>query len=397
MKILVLNAGSSSLKYQLIDTSQRKALINGIVDAIFLKNSYVTANFNGREITKKIRVKNHEEAIKICLNTIIESRVVKDISEIEAVAHRVVHGGLKYNKPTLINNKVIRTLEMVSDLAPLHNPPNILCIKISKKILRVKHIAIFDTAFHSTIPEKAFFYALPMDFYKRYGIRRFGFHGTSHSYVSKEAIRILNETGLKSEKIITCHVGNGVSITAVLNGKSVDTTMGFTPLEGVPMGTRSGSIDPGIIFYLMKKGYSYKELERILNKESGLYGISGISSDMRVIREAMLKNNKKGELAKLAFEIQAYSIGKAIAGYGAVLNGIDAIVFTGGIGENAYYFREKVCGMLNFIGVEIDDQKNKNNELFVSKDNSLPVLVIKTNEELEMALEAEEVLRNIVI
>lgn len=393
MKILVLNAGSSSLKYQLIDTSEKRVLIKGIVDAISLKNSYTQANFNEKEVFKKIRVKNHEEAIKICLKTIIDSGVIKNISEIEGVAHRVVHGGLKYDKPALIDNKVVREIQKISDLAPLHNPPNLLCIKISRKILKVKHIAIFDTSFHSTIPEKAHIYAIPIKFYDK-GIRRFGFHGTSHAYVSREAIRILNQNRLKSQKIITCHAGNGVSITAVLNGKSIDTTMGFTPLEGVPMGTRSGSIDPGIILYLLRKGYSYKELDKMLNKESGLLGISGISSDMRIIREAMLKNNKKGKLARLAFEIQTYNIGKAIAGYGAVLNGIDAIVFTGGIGENAYYFREKVCEMLDFLGVKIDKQKNKNNELFISEKNSLPVLVIKTNEELEMALEAEEVLKS---
>lgn len=372
--MLVLNSGSSSLRFQVIDKKSLKCLYKGHID----------------------RVKNSREALSLALNTLIKKGILKSKSEISSVGHRVVHGGEKYIKPTLINKTVLADLQKLSSLAPLHNKANIDGIIASQKLLpKIPQIAVFDTAFHNTMPEKAYLYAVPYDWYKKYEIRRYGFHGTSHKYISNEASAYLKKKHKKSDKMITCHLGNGCSITAIHKGKSIDTSMGFTPLEGIPMGSRSGNIDPAIIFYLARnKKMSLAEIEKILEKESGFKGLSGIGSDIRDILKAYKKGDKR---AKLTFSIFAYQIAKYIGAYSAAMNGLDCIVFTGGIGENAWYIRKEVCDYLKFLGVELSSLKNKNaSELknpeirkISSPKSRVSILVIPTNEELQITKEAK--------
>jgi len=393
MKILVLNSGSSSLKFQLFEVKEKEhVLIKGIVDGIRLDNSFIKYEIecNSKKIKKKI--KNHRIALKNVLDIILANNIISSLGEITAIGHRAVHGGEEFKKTVLINDKVMKKIEELSELAPLHNPANLTGMKVCKEFLpNVKQVAVFDTCFHSNMPEKAFVYGVPYKYYKEHGIRRYGFHGTSHHYVSEKAAEILKKD-YKKLKIITCHLGNGSSIAAVMNGKSVDTSMGFTPLEGIVMGTRCGDIDPAIILFLMKKEkLSVKEMDSILNKKSGLLGISGISPDVRVLWDNEKKGNKR---AHLTLDVLAYRITKYIGSYISVLNGVDAIVFTAGIGENAYYLREKILKNFEYIGLKIDKKRNKNNELIISADNSkIKALVIPTNEELQIARETFELVK----
>jgi len=366
IKVLVINSGSSSLKASLFEINGNK--IKNLTDFHIDKIGKINTK-------QKTDIKNHKEAIKL-LFTKIEKK------NIEIVGHRVVHGGEKYHKAVKIDAKVIKDIKKLSKLAPLHNPINLESIKICQKFLpKAKHIAVFDTAFHQSIEPKAYLYGLPYSMYEKKGIRRYGFHGSSHKYVISQALKTIRK---KNAKIISCHLGNGSSITASINGKSVDTSMGFTPLEGVMMGTRCGSIDPAIAIQLAKKLGNEKANE-ILNEKSGLKGFSKISSDMREIFD------EKSEHSKLTIQILAYQIAKYCGSYAAAMNGLDLLVFTGGIGENAWYIRKQVCQYLKFLGLKLDTKANKiNKEIISSTDSHIKVMLIKTDEEKQIAIEAIE-------
>lgn len=362
MKILTINAGSSSLKYELFN-QKLESLDEGYIE----------------RIGQRGKTKNHLSAVQEALNSLIDRGIIQELKEIHAVGHRVVHGGEKYSKPTLITSTVEKTIKKLSSLAPLHNPPNLAAIKACKKILpKAQHVAIFDTAFHQTLPPKAFIYAIPYKLYHRDGIRRYGFHGTNHSYVSKEVIKRLKK---KNSKIVTCHLGNGSSVTAVLNGESIDTSMGFTPLQGVPMGTRSGDIDPAIPLRLARKQTPQK-VDELLNKKSGLLGLSELSSDMR----DLLKTRTKRKKSQLAIDIFCYRVAQYIAAYSATLKGLDALAFTGGIGENSGYIRQQICRYLTHFGIALDTSKNRANKTVISSSKSrVKVYAIPANEEKEIA------------
>ncbi|MGG7176023.1 acetate kinase [Clostridium paraputrificum] len=397
MKILVINCGSSSLKYQLIDMRNEDAIAQGLVERIGIDGSILTQKVEGRAkyIVEK-PMKDHEDAIKYVLEALIDSTngVIKSMDEITAVGHRVVHGGEKYSKSVIVNQEVMDYLEECVKLAPLHNRPNIIGIEACKALMpNTPMTVVFDTAFHGTMPKEAYIYPLPYELYEKHGIRKYGFHGTSHKYVAMEVAKAMDKN-IEDLKIITCHLGNGASITAVKNGKSIDTTMGFTPLEGIAMGTRSGSIDPAIVMYLINElGYSSEEVNNILNKESGIYGISGVSSDFRDIKDAAY--NKGNERATLAIDIFNYKVRTQIGAYTAAMGGVDAIVFTAGVGENSIETREGCVEGLEFMGIEIDKEKNKvfGDLALVSKDSSkVKIYVIPTNEELMIAKETLELL-----
>ncbi len=388
MKILVINAGSSSIKYQLFEMPAEKVLAKGLLEKIGEEASQLNHFSDSKEHKIKTKVANHTAGMKLILDTLVaaETGVIKDISEISAVGHRVVHGGEEFTGSVVINDKVIASVEKFADLAPLHNPPNLTGIKASQKSLPgALQVACFDTAFHTTIPKIAYIYALPYEIYEKYRVRKYGFHGTSHSYVAKRVAKLLGG-GPEQFNIITCHLGNGCSITAVKGGKSVDTSMGLTPLEGVVMGTRSGDFDPAILFYLSEKGYSIDELNDMCNKKSGLLGISGVSNDMRNLREHAVAGNER---AKLAFDIFCYRIRKYIGAYTAVLGRLDALVFTGGIGENAADVRARTCENLEQMGIKIDPAANekivRKEGLISSADSRVKVFAIPTNEELAIA------------
>ena len=391
MKILVINSGSSSLKFRLIKPGKTFELIaKGHVDGIKLDSCKFTFNSNEKHIGQHLKVSTHTQAMKIALKTLLKSKTIESYKEIDAVGHRVVHGGEKYTKPTKIDARVIKEIEKLCELAPLHNPPNLECIKTCKEVLKkIPQIAVFDTSFHQTMPEKAYMYGLPYKWYEKHGIRRYGFHGTSHKYVTNETLKLLKK---KKAKIITCHIGNGSSITASLNGKSIDTSMGFTPLEGIIMGTRCGSIDPAIIPHLEEQlKMKPEEIEEILNKESGLKGLSKISPDMRDIYE---KSKKKDKLAILAIEVLSYQIAKYCGAYTAALDGLDALVFTGGLGDKAFYVRKKVCDYLKFLGLKLNTKKNENCEEQIHDAKSkIKVFVITTNEEKQIALETKKIFK----
>ncbi len=396
MKILVINCGSSSLKYQLIDMENEGVLAQGLVERIGIEGSILTQKVNGEKYIVKEPMENHKDAIKLVLEALVDEKhgVIKNMDEISAVGHRVVHGGEKYSKSVLVNEDVMAYLEECVKLAPLHNRPNIIGIEACKALMPNTPMAVvFDTAFHGTMPKEAYSYALPYELYKENGIRKYGFHGTSHKYVSGKVAEVLGKD-IKDLKIVTCHLGNGVSLTAVKNGKSIDTTMGFTPLAGMPMGTRSGDIDPAIVIYLIKElGYSVDEVNEILNKKSGILGISGLSSDFRDVRDAAYK--KGDERSLLAIDIYTYKIRTQIGAYAAAMGGLDVIVFTAGIGENADMIREGCLKNLEFLGVYLDKEKNKQNGEIaeISKDDSkVKVFVIPTNEELMIAKETMELL-----
>lgn len=403
MKVLVINCGSSSLKYQLIDLKRNSVMAKGLADRVGLQ-LYESASLTHRvgekiwkyDVDMPDHYKAMEEVLKVLLHP--EMGVIKSLKEIEAVGHRVVHGGERFNRSVLIDEEVEKAIEECAILAPLHNPPNLTGIRAAKVHLPdIPHIAVFDTAFHSTIPPYAFIYALPYELYEKYRIRRYGFHGTSHYYVSRKAMEYLEERlGIPSQesKIITCHLGNGCSITAVRGGESVDTSMGFTPAEGLVMGTRCGDIDPAIIPFIMEKeDLSPQEVDDLLNKKSGLLGISGQTNDMRDIEEEVAKGNKR---AKLSFDIFCYRVRKYIGAYAAAMGGVHAIVFTGGIGENGPMERKAICEGLEFLGVRINHQRNdetiKGKEADISEEDArVRVLVIPTNEELVIAEETRKV------
>lgn len=388
-KILVLNSGSSSLKFKLFQNKKNpEEIASGLVDKIGKKESEVIIDAQN-DFTKKIKVKNHKEAIKWTLESLKELQIIKNFNEISIVGHRVVHGGEQFHKPTIITESFLKKIEKLNHLAPLHNPANILGIKSAREALKeAKQVAIFDTAYHQSLPKKAFLYAIPTKFYKKFGIRKYGFHGTSHKYLAKEASKILKKKNLK---VITCHLGNGSSICASVKGESKETSMGFTPLAGLPMGTRSGDIDASIPLFLEQNAHlKTKEIEEILLKNSGLKAISEISSDMR---EIYAKSLKKDEKAIFTLEYLAYKIAQICASYHVSIGGADAIVFSGGMGIHVHYIRDKVFSYLKILGFELDPRKNKSYQTIISKKHSpRKILIIKTNEELQIALEAKELL-----
>lgn len=396
MKVLVINAGSSSLKYQLIDTADETVLAKGLAERIGIDNSVLSHTPAGKEkVEIRTDIKDHVQAVKMVIDALVhpEYGVIKDMSEISAVGHRVVHGGEKFSSSVVIDDDVIEAIRANSDLAPLHNPANIVGIEACKSVMPdTPMVAVFDTAFHQTMPKEAYIYAIPYSAYEKYSIRRYGFHGTSHKYVALRAAKLLGRP-IEELKIVTCHLGNGSSIAAVKNGRSVDTSMGFTPLEGLPMGTRCGAIDPAIITFLMEKeNMTYQEINRYMNKESGVLGISGVSSDFRDLEAAADEGNER---AQLALDIFAYSIKKYIGAYAAAMGGLDCVVFTAGIGENNPNIRQKACEGLDFLGITVDNEKNqytkkgKEGEISTA-DSKVKVLVIPTNEELMIARETVE-------
>jgi acetate kinase len=391
MRILVLNSGSSSVKYQFVNASDRKVLAKGIIDRIGMSDSVVThERFDGDKVKISAEVLDHQTAIEYVLAVLLSKNhgVIKDKSEIEAVGHRVVHGGESFSKSVLIDQKVMDDIRENIELAPLHNPHNLRGIQaVLKHLPGTPQVAVFDTAFHQGMPPYAFLYGIPYLLYRRYKIRRYGFHGTSHYYVSRRAAELLGKP-IESLKIITTHLGNGCSMAAVDKGVSVDTSMGFTPLEGLLMGTRSGDLDPSIILHIVgREGLSLAEANTLLNKHSGLLGISGLTSDMREIITERKNGNKQAELA---FQLFTYRIKKYIGSYIAAMGGLDAIVFTGGIGENSPDVRAASCAGLDFLGIQVDEAKNnsEDKEKIISSDSSkVKVMALPTNEELVIALE----------
>ncbi|ADO76927.1 acetate/propionate family kinase [Halanaerobium praevalens] len=394
MKILVINSGSSSLKYQLFNMETESVLAKGLIQRIGISGSFLEyENNEGEEVLIEKDIATHKVGIELLLETLLSSEhgVLKDIDEVEAIGHRIVHGGEAFAESTVIDESVIKELEEVADLAPLHNPPNIMGIKVCKELMPTKpQVGVFDTAFHQTMPEKAYIYALPYEYYKKYGVRRYGFHGTSHGYVAQRAAKML-EKDLSELKIVTCHLGNGASLAAVKNGEVVDTSMGLTPLEGLVMGTRCGDIDPAIIPFIMEKeDLSAAEIDNILNKKSGLLGISGVSSDSRDVENAAESGNHQAEVA---LEIFNYRVKKYIGAYTAAMGGVDAIVFTAGIGENAIETRAGILNGLEYLGVELDEEANdmRGKEKVISKsDSKVKALVIPTNEELVIARDTKD-------
>lgn len=390
MKILVINAGSSSLKYQLYDMTDESVMAKGLVERIGMDSSILTHKPTGKEeVTEVSDILEHTTAIRKVLDKLTDKvhGVLESIDEIDAVGHRVVHGGEAFKSSALITGEVKSEIRRLFDLAPLHNPPSMMGISAAEANLpNVPHTVVFDTAFHQTMPEKAYLYAIPKVLYKKHKVRRYGFHGTSHAYVSKAAAEFLNRP-IEDLKIITCHIGNGASLTAVKDGVSVDTSMGMTPLEGLIMGTRSGDLDPAIVPFVMnKEELTINEVNSMLNKHSGLLAISGASSDMRDITDGMAAGEPN---ATLAFEMYEYRLRKYIGSYAAAMNGVDVIVFTAGVGENSAVVREKVCENLTYLGVEIDkalNQVRSGDPRRISTPNSkVEVLVVPTNEELVIA------------
>lgn len=391
MNVLVINCGSSSLKYQLIDSESEKALAVGLCERIGIDGRLTHKTADGQKVVIEESMENHEKAIQMVLDALTDKEhgVIKSLSEINAVGHRVVHGGEKFAHSTKIDEEVLKAIEECNELAPLHNPANLIGIRACESLMPgVPQVAVFDTAFHQTMPKEAYLYGIPAEYYQNYKVRRYGFHGTSHSFVSK---RVMEVAGLdpKNSKIIVCHLGNGASICAVKNGESVDTSMGFTPLEGLIMGTRSGDLDPAIIEFIAKKeNKSLDEVLNILNKKSGVYGMSGfVSSDFRDLENAA---NDGNELAQEALDVFAQRVLKYVGAYAAAMNGVDAIAFTAGLGENDKNVRAKVCASLGYLGVKLDEEKNnvRGKECIVSTDDSkVKVLVVPTNEELAIARE----------
>ena len=390
MKVLVLNCGSSSLKYQLIDMSNEEVLCIGLVERIGIEGSILKQEKDGVEgkLVVEQPMKNHQDAIKLVLEGVVDPKFggVKDISEVEAVGHRVVHGGEKFASSVKINDEVMKALEECVELAPLHNPANIMGIEACEAILPgVPMVGVFDTAFHQTMPKKSYLYGLPHELYTKYGVRRYGFHGTSHKYVSQRAAEMLGKN-VEDLKIITCHLGNGASIAAVDGGKCVDTSMGFTPLEGLIMGTRCGDIDAAILPFLMEKeGLNAAGLSDLMNKQSGVYGMTGISSDFRDIEGAAAKGDEK---AQVALDAYVQRVQKYIGAYAAEMNGVDAVVFTAGVGENGIDIRETIASNMEFLGMKLDKEANKvrgKERVISTEDSKTKILLIPTNEELMIA------------
>lgn len=390
MKILVLNCGSSSIKYALYDMDTKTVMTSGGAERVGLDGAFVKVKLANGEKKKVMHdIPEHTEGVKFIFSLLVDPEigVIKDLKEIDAVGHRTVHGGEKFNKSVRLTEEVLKVYEECNDLAPLHNPANLKGIRAVQELMpEMPQVGVFDTAFHQTMPKEAFMYALPYELYEKYGVRRYGFHGTSHRYVSQRVCEFL---GVKAEgkKIITCHIGNGASIAAVKDGKCVDTSMGLTPLEGLIMGTRSGDVDGGALTFIEKKlGLDADGLSDLLNKKSGMLGITGVSSDMREIEKAFEEGNER---AKLAFDMYFYRIRKYIGAYAAAMDGCDIIVFTAGVGENQPSLREEVCKKLTYLGVEIDVEKNKNlrgkEALISTPESKVAVCVIPTDEELMIA------------
>jgi acetate kinase len=395
MNVLVLNSGSSSLKYQVIDMTTQDSIAEGICERIGLDGSVMTYKANGKKEKILHAMPTHKEGIDLVLKTLQDSEIgiIKSVDEIDAIGHRVVHGGENFDKSVLITDKVLDEIKDLSALAPLHNPANALGIEVCQQLMPGKpNVAVFDTAFHQTMPSEAYMYPLPYADYTEFKVRKYGFHGTSHYFVSKECAKVL---GKEDAKIIVCHLGNGASISAVKGGKCIDTSMGLTPLQGLMMGTRCGDIDPASVLYVMqKRELSAKEMDTRMNKESGLLGIYGKSSDFRDILEAVKEGSER---AKLAFEMFAYRVKSYIGAYAAALGGVDAICFTGGIGENALPVREKICADLAYLGVDFDKEENsqrKDGTQELTKEGSkVKVFKIQTNEELVIAKDTYELVR----
>jgi acetate kinase len=396
MKILVLNCGSSSIKYQLFDMTTAVVLAKGIVEKIGLKGSFLkNERFDGDKVKLEGEILDHQSGIEYILGMMISKKrgVIKELNEIDAVGHRLVHGGETFKGSCYLDDATIKGVEDCSDLAPLHNPANLKGIYAMKALLpKVPQVGVFDTSFHQTMPDYSFMYAIPYSLYKKYGIRRYGFHGTSHSYVAKRACEVL-KVDFASKKIITCHLGNGASITAIKDGKSLDTSMGLTPVEGLIMGTRSGDIDGGVVTFIMdKEEIDFSSLNTLINKHSGMLGVSGVSSDMREIETAAAEGNER---AILALKMYDYRIKKYIGAYAAAMGGVDIVVFTGGIGENACETRANICTDLEFLGIEFDTDKNKGvrgKEAVISKNGSkTTIIIIPTNEEFVIASDTKAI------
>ena len=395
MKVLVLNCGSSSLKYQLINMENEEVLASGKYERIGEEEAFITHKVNGQKIEIKHPALNHEEAIDFTLKQLVnpEYKVIDSLDEISAIGHRLVHGGEKINKSVVITDEVINVLKECIDLAPLHNPAGIIGIEACQKVMPGKPmVGVFDTAFHQSIPKERYIYPIPYEYYKKYHIRKYGFHGTSHMYVSQRLAEIVGKN-IEDLKIVTCHLGQGSSICAIEGGKSVDTSMGLTPLGGIPMVTRSGDMDPSVITFLMKKeNLSAEEVENVLNKKSGVQGISGLAPDFREIESASYGDNER---ARIAMEKFKYEIASYIAKYAVAMNGIDYIVFTGGVGENQINIRRGICEKLEFMGVKIDAEANnvRGEEKEISaQDSKIKVYVVPTNEELMIAKETQRLI-----
>ena len=398
MKTLVINCGSSSLKYQLIDMETEESLVQGLVERIGIDGSILTQKVEGKnKYIIQEDMPNHKAAIKHVLNALVnkEHEIIKSMDEIGAVGHRVVHGGEKYSHSVIIDDTVLESIRDCISLAPLHNPPNIIGIEACRELMpNTPMVAVFDTAFHQTMPKEAYICPLPYELYEKYGIRKYGFHGTSHMYVSQKVAEVMKKD-IKDLKIVTCHLGNGCSLAAVKGGKSIDTSMGFTPLAGVMMGTRSGSIDPSVISFLVEEhGYTMNDIDKILNKKSGVLGISGVSSDFR---DVLAEAEKGNERAKLALDIFHYKVRAQIAAYAGIMGGVDVIVFTAGIGENSAITRKECLRGLEFFGFNIDDEKNSvRGEIqeISTEDSKVKVYEIPTNEELMIARDTVKLVSN---
>jgi acetate kinase len=385
-KIIAINAGSSSLKFQLFEMPNEEVITKGLIERIGLNDSIFTITVNGEKIQETLDIPNHEVAVKLLLDKLTTTGIITSLSEINGVGHRVVHGGELFNDSVMITDQVLEQIEGLSELAPLHNPANVTGIKAFQAVLpNVPAIAVFDTAFHQTMPESSYLYSLPYEYYEKYGIRKYGFHGTSHKYVSQRAAELLGRP-LEHLRLISCHLGNGASIAAIEGGKSIDTSMGFTPLAGVTMGTRSGNIDPALIPFIMEKtGKTAEEVLDVLNKKSGMLALSGFSSDLRDIEQ---EANKENERAQLALDVFANRIHKYIGSYAARMYGVDAIIFTAGIGENSVTIREEILKGLEFMGVYFDPALNniRGEEAFINYPHSpVKVIIIPTNEEVMIA------------
>ena len=394
MNVLVINAGSSSLKYQLFDMKTNKVRAKGLCERIGIDGKY-KHEANGKKVTGDTPMATHADAIRHLTKMLLDEEygVIKSMSEIDAVGHRVLHGGQKFSQSVRVNDKVIEAIKECIPLGPLHNPANLMGINACEEVMPgVPQVAVFDTAFHQTMPEKAYMYAVPYEYYEKYGVRRYGFHGTSHRYVSAQVAKVLGKDA-KDLKIITCHLGNGSSLAAVMGGECVDTTMGLTPLEGMPMGTRSGVIDPAIVGFIAEnENMTASEVVTMLNKKSGVLGISGVSSDFRDLEEAANNGNHR---AQLALDMFTYSVKKFIGSYVAAMNGVDAIVFTAGVGENSDTVRKMICDGMDYLGIKIDDAKNsvRGTVDITAADSKVKVLVIPTNEELVIATDTMELVK----
>lgn len=397
MKVLVVNCGSSSLKYQLINMEDEKVLAKGLVERIGIEGSVLTHKVNDEKHVIKQPMEDHKVAIKLVLDALVDKNhgVISDMSEISAVGHRVVHGGEKYANSVLIDEDVMKALEDCVKLAPLHNPPNIIGINACKELMPgTPMVGVFDTAFHQTLPDYAYMYPLPYELYEKHGVRKYGFHGTSHRFVSQTAADMMGKD-IKDLKIITCHLGNGASLSAIDGGKSVDTSMGFTPLAGVAMGTRCGDVDPAIIPFLTKTaGMTIEEVDNLMNKKSGVLGLSGVSSDFRDIEGAAEEGNKR---AKLALDVFHYRVRSFIGAYTAALNGVDCIVFTAGLGENSADSRAEICKGIEYLGIKLDAEKNNTRGKAIeisTPESKVKVFVIPTDEELMIARDTKEIVKN---